>query len=183
MPVRQRSVHGAQVAVVVTSLAVSYGWQSQHRARRPRTQPRLSRLQRRRSFERYKRHGAIVPALDDGEAAEQERKRPLGPARQAFDQEPHAEGREHRQREKGNDDRPPGDAQAVQAGDDAAQPVVRPGRHQPHAVNSRFRAKSQGDADHRDQRVHDGEAAVASSDVPVRAPSVRADPAPFTLLD
>ena len=54
-------------------------------------------------------------------------------------------------------------------GHDAALPVVRPGRHQPHAVDGRFRPERKGNADHRDQRVHDGYAAVASSGVPVRA--------------
>ena len=45
----------------------------------------------------------------------------------------------------------PGDAQAVETGHDAAQPVVRPGRHQPHAVDGWFRAERQGDADRRDR--------------------------------
>ena len=57
-----------------------------------------------------------------------------------------------------------------ETGDDAAQPVVRPGRHQPHAVDGRFRAKGQGDAGDGDECVHEGQAAVASSGVPVRAP-------------
>ena len=63
----------------------------------------------------------------------------------------------------------PGDAEAVEAGDDAAQPVVGPGCQQPNAVDSWFRAERQGDAGHRDQYVHDGHAAVASSGVPILA--------------
>ncbi len=100
------------------------------------------------SLEGPERNRAIALALDDGEAAEQERKRPSGTAWQAFEQEPRAEGREHRQCEKGNDDRPPGDAQAVETGHDAAQPVVRPARHQPHAVDGRFRPERKGNAHH-----------------------------------
>ena len=52
-------------------------------------------------LEGHERNRAIALALDDGEAAEQKRKRPPGPARQAFEQEPHAEGSECRQREEG----------------------------------------------------------------------------------